>query len=79
MMKRAFPYQCTPVAVGRLSSGVGVIWLFFHLSSVVVAEIHVIIEDRVTDPVQLSSSKAETGKIVLLADFLDLKYYLWKM
>lgn len=78
-MKRASPYQCTPVAVGRLSSGVGVIGLIFHLPSVVDAEIHVIVEDRIADPVQLSRSKAETGKIFSLADFPNLKYCLWKM
>ena len=75
-MKRASPYQCTPVAVGRLSSGVGVIWLFFHLPSV---ETHVIVEDQIVNPVQLSRSKAETGKMVSLADFSNLKYCLWKM
>ena len=53
-----------------------VIWLFFHLPSVVDAEIHVIMEDRITDPVQLSGGKPVTGNIVSLADSRDLKYYL---
>ena len=67
-------YQCTPVAVRRLTGAVRVHWPCFHLPSVVDTEIDVAVENRIADLVQVSGGKAETRKVVSLAEFHDLKY-----
>lgn len=73
-VERSIAYQCTSVAVRRLTGAVRVRWLGFDLPSVVDTEIDVAVENRVADLVQVSGGKAETWEVVSLAKFHDLNY-----
>ena len=58
------PYRSTPVAGRVLSQSVRIRRPSLHLTSVVDAEIDMIVEDRITDDVQVSGCEAKTWEIV---------------